>query len=221
NIYRKYNQLSLIDASTYDVNFIYTKNNQKFFSYDEKINKNTFNYIYDPIIYVCNGENQSTDFYVSVFSAGEVYVAEDLKKVILENDSTKKYIVGFSNTYNRITDLVLHLNKEFDIACISLIFIALIYILLIITTSLYYLEMNKQKFVIMKIHGYSIWNMTHRYICLNILISIALITMYLLLQNVLSFYLIILFIIMLTLELLILYSTLKLQYKMNPIKIKE
>lgn len=164
-------QQILAHHSYLELQVIYVKNNQSYFSYDPNVSKKTNNAIIDPIAMIINNNNGDIHDYPAYLSRGEIRAR--VANYYNPSQSVNKQIVsaGLQNNIVQITSLydtvgqymyntITHIVIEILVMTVSFCIVALI----IFFSTLNYLEEEKSINAVKRIHGYSFFKRHFKYL---------------------------------------------------------
>ncbi|MDK2802671.1 MAG: DUF1430 domain-containing protein [Oscillospiraceae bacterium] len=166
-------------TQTTTVNFIYVKDNQKYFTYNPEVSEKNNNFIIDPIVYITNPLNRGTDSYFSTLTyGGYLFKTDNIQNPykdifpILKNLELENIVLSTPSLYSRIGKhlytLKSNIASSFLIGILSLI----IFFAISVFTTLNYAEKDKVSNAIKLIHGYSYFTRYKNYISFNLLLNI-------------------------------------------------
>lgn len=201
------------------VKIIYTKSNQKYFSYELDVNPNAGNMVMDPIAKVTTEKNGTADDYGVIIGNGgnpvkikvnpsmkpEEFIKNKLKEVNLD-----KYVDRISSASEGVASEISSVHKLLTYVICGLI-ILIISIAIIIVQNIYcFFEQYRKHIAIMQVHGYKTFDKYYIYWMMLILdwVIISIVQCYLFENNIeIQLVLILIFI---SLELLITTIAIKL-----------
>ena len=147
------------------VNIKYIKDNQRSFLYNSSLEKENGNYLIDGILIVINSDNVGNDSYISYLSGGTLLSKANTNidaykqlKTYIDKADLGDIIKSVTSLYSSVEYSFYELNNNIKVKSISIIIILIMYIILIGISSSTYIEKNKAKNMIKKLHGYSFLN---------------------------------------------------------------
>lgn len=181
--FRKYANINVYDQATgkeipYEkpvkVEIRFIKNNQRTFLYNPDFNVKNDGYSVNSCIAVIDSANMGADSYMSYMNGGYFFanikdgyknLDENIEKARLNQD-----IVNKVNLYSRISDIMFRLKNNLEDNIFVIISILLLQVFIIIFSVLNYTEKNKFDISIKKIHGYSFFSISYKFL-LGIIIN--------------------------------------------------
>lgn len=172
-----YRELRYFDANLYleesakepinekvDVEFIYVKDNQKYFTFDAMIDTDNVEkyYILDPVVEVFTPYNQGTDQYISIYSMGSImYRVTNVENAynemvpVFSEYGLADNIVATPTVYSRIDSDIYYTNQELLTYMFLVIFFMILDIIIVFFISINMIESNKNIIATKTILGYS------------------------------------------------------------------
>lgn len=168
-----------IERPGLDIEVKYIKDNQRFFLYDIERGEKDINYAINPVLIVVNGETFGAPLCLSSMTQRyfKAYIDKDfdIEQCIAKYDATS--MIKTYNSYdNNVEIALLKLEKSMKASASLFVILIIMQVCTSIATIMIYIEGNKQKIYIKKIHGFSFIK-THQqgifyYLFLTILIAI-------------------------------------------------
>lgn len=174
------NGLPLISSDKLKVNFIYVKNNQKYFSYNPEASIQTNNYIIDPVVEIVNSNNYDKSWYSTFASHSAMFFKvnnldnpyEDILPILKKYDLDKD--IKFTPlVYSKVSNVVSQYNRTIKFNSLLLFITFIIYIIILIYTVINYLEKTKLDNAVKYIHGYGFVKRYILFILLTIIPTIV------------------------------------------------
>lgn len=166
-------------TQTTAVNFIYVKDNQRYFTYNPEVSEKTNNFIIDPIVYITNPLNRGTDSYFSALTyGGYLFKTDNIQNPykdilpILKNLELENIVLSTPSLYSRIGKHLYTLNSNIASSFLIGILSLIIFFTISVFTTLNYAEKDKVSNSVKLIHGYSYFTRYKNYISLNFLLNI-------------------------------------------------
>lgn len=181
--FRRYANINIYDQTTgkkipYEkpvkVEIRFIKNNQRTFLYNPDFNVKNDGYSVNSCIAIIDSENIGADSYMAYMNGGYFFanikegyknLDENIEKAGLSQDIGAKV-----NLYSRVSGIMFRLKNNLEDNIFIIISILLLQVFIIIFSVLNYTEKNKLDISIKKIHGYSFFNISYKFL-LGIIIN--------------------------------------------------
>lgn len=178
-----YNQV-LAHHAPLGLNIIYVKNSQSYFTYDPSVSSHTNNTIADPVAMIVNNDNDELSDYTSYVSRGELRArisdyynpSKSINPAVIKA-GLKDNIVLVTSLYDHVGQYMFNTKSQIAIE-VSVMLIALAIVLLIILFStMNYLEESKHANAVKKIHGFSFAKRHSAYLTTSIIFWIVILAL--------------------------------------------
>lgn len=169
--------LNTLSKSDLDVNIIYVKNNQKYFTYSNDAgSENDHHYITDPICIIYDGKVDTS--YIGAYVSDNLYFFDDsqgqtYQNILpyLNNSKTNQLVQSVNSVYKDVNKEINTLNEMNRSILFAIVSLALISFVFSTTYIRLYYQNNLYKLYLKKIMGYSFINIYGKLICLILAIN--------------------------------------------------